>query len=115
MSDIFEQKVLVTGGAGFIGSNFCNINKNKFEITALDNLFLGSADNLDSDIKFIQGDACKEEDLKKCGDHFFAQRPAGLGPERGDVPQPCRQFIPRIRRNQQALSVLGGLNHGINI
>jgi len=41
------KKVLVTGGAGFIGSNFCNINKNKYEITALDNLFLGDERNLD--------------------------------------------------------------------
>jgi len=63
-------KILVTGGAGFIGSNFCNINKNKFDITALDNLFLGYPDNLDPDIKFIQGDSCKEKDLEKCGKNF---------------------------------------------
>ena len=59
------KRVLVTGGAGFIGSNFCNINKNKYEIIALDNLFLGDEKNLDSDIKFIKGDARKKEDLDK--------------------------------------------------
>ena len=67
-----KPKILVTGGAGFIGSNFCNINQENFEIVALDNLLLGDAENLDSNIKFIQGDACKAEDLAKCGDQFDA-------------------------------------------
>ncbi|MBU0727417.1 NAD-dependent epimerase/dehydratase family protein, partial [Patescibacteria group bacterium] len=52
------KKVLVTGGAGFIGSNFSNINKDKFEITVLDNLFLGDKANLDPELKFIEGNAC---------------------------------------------------------
>lgn len=61
------ERILVTGGAGFIGSNFCNINKDQYDITALDNLFLGDAKNLNEEIKFIQGDACKKEDLNKVG------------------------------------------------
>lgn len=67
-----KQKILVTGGAGFIGSNFCNINQDKFEVIALDNLFLGDPDNLDEGIRFINGDAGKLEDLEKCGDQFDA-------------------------------------------
>ena len=62
-----KLNVLVTGGAGFIGSNFCNINKDKFNIVALDFLFLGDLNNLDPSIKFIDGDSCKPEDLAKCG------------------------------------------------
>lgn len=65
-----KPNVLVTGGAGFIGSNFCNINKDTFNIVALDNLFLGTPDNLDPDIQFIEGDACELADLQKCGDQF---------------------------------------------
>jgi len=61
------ERILVCGGVGFIGSNFCNINKSKFDIVALDNLFLGDPRNLDKDIKFIKGDACKTEDLDKAG------------------------------------------------
>lgn len=71
------ERVLVTGGAGFIGSNFCNLNKNKFEITALDNLFLGDEDNLDKEIKFIKGDACKMEDLEKVGKVDYVVHLAG--------------------------------------
>jgi len=71
------KKVLVTGGAGFIGSNFCNINKNRYEITALDNLFLGDPRNLDDDIKFIEGNACKLEDLNKIGPVDYVVHLAG--------------------------------------
>ncbi len=62
-----KTRVLVTGGAGFIGSNFCNINKDRYEVIAIDNLFLGDENNLDPDIQFIKGDACKMEDLDAVG------------------------------------------------
>lgn len=65
-----KTKILVTGGAGFIGSNFCNINKKKYDIIALDNLFLGDPENLDSEILFVRGDACNREDLERCGMDF---------------------------------------------
>lgn len=71
------QKILVTGGAGFIGSNFCNINKQKFEVTALDNLFLGDVRNLEPDVRFIEGDACKMSDLEKVGPVDFVLHLAG--------------------------------------
>lgn len=67
-----KPKILVTGGAGFIGSNFCNINRDKFEITALDNLLLGDPENIEdkNKVKYIEGDACELSDLKKCGEKF---------------------------------------------
>ena len=71
------KKVLVTGGAGFIGSNFCNLNKNRFEVTALDNLFLGDQRNLDEEVRFIQGDACKMEDLDQVGPVDYVVHLAG--------------------------------------
>lgn len=66
------EKILLTGGAGFIGSNFANINQDKFEITVLDNLMMGDLENIQdkNKVNFIQGDACELDDLKKCGDHF---------------------------------------------
>lgn len=71
------KTILVTGGAGFIGSNFCNINKNRYRVIALDNLFLGDKNNLDSDIEFIEGNACKKEDLDKAGKADFVVHLAG--------------------------------------
>lgn len=61
------KKILITGGAGFIGSNFCNANRLRYELIALDNLFLGDIQNLDSGIPFINGDAGNIDDLNRIG------------------------------------------------
>ncbi len=71
------ERVLVTGGAGFIGSNFCNLNKEKFSVVALDNLFLGDPANLDEDVEFIEGSANNKEDLDKTGDVNYVVHLAG--------------------------------------
>lgn len=64
-------KILVTGGAGFIGSNFCNLMAQKgHDVTAFDNLSLGKQSNLTDKVNFVQGDVNKEEDLKKAGEDF---------------------------------------------
>jgi len=67
-----KKKILITGGAGFIGSNFANFHKKEYQIVVLDNLFLGDKENLDihENITFIEGDACSPEDLNKCLDVF---------------------------------------------
>ena len=52
------MKALVTGGAGFIGSNLVEALVDDYEVTILDSLHTGSMDNLKSvqkDIKFIKG------------------------------------------------------------
>ena len=38
-----NKKILVTGGAGYIGSNVCNLLLDKgFEVTVVDNLITGN-------------------------------------------------------------------------
>ncbi len=71
------EKILVTGGAGFIGSNFCNLNKEQYQITALDNLFLGDVDNLEEEINFVEGNACQKSDLNKIGKVDYVLHLAG--------------------------------------
>lgn len=68
-----KKRILVAGGAGFIGSNFANNHKDHYDVTVLDNLFLGDPRNLDEGVTFIEGDACKTEDLNKVGpvDYIF--------------------------------------------
>lgn len=68
-----KKKILVTGGAGFIGSNFCNTHKDEYDIVALDALILGDKANLDEGTTFIEGDACKMEDLDKAGEILGGQ------------------------------------------
>lgn len=50
-------KVLVTGGAGFIGSHVVDLLVNKeFDVIVLDNLSTGKKENLNPGAKFIQAD-----------------------------------------------------------
>jgi len=65
------SKILVTGGAGFIGSNFANSMAQKgHDVTVIDNLSLGVTDNLTDKVRFVEGDVNKEEDLLKAGEDF---------------------------------------------
>jgi CDP-paratose 2-epimerase len=66
-----KKTILITGGAGFIGSNLCiKLKKNRsYNIIALDNLKRrGSELNLPrlkkAEVKFIHGDIRNKEDLK---------------------------------------------------
>lgn len=61
-------KLLITGGAGFIGSNFVHYtlkNRPEYDITVIDKLtYAGNIDNLSSaidKIKFVKGDICDRE------------------------------------------------------
>lgn len=63
-------RVLVTGGAGFIGSNLANSLSAKHEVIALDDEYLGTPENLDDDITFINRSVL-EDDLPTNVDVVF--------------------------------------------
>ncbi|ELZ74521.1 UDP-glucose 4-epimerase [Haloferax volcanii DSM 14919] len=46
------KRVLVTGGAGFIGSNLANHLVDENEVVAVDDLYLGTPENLDDAVEF---------------------------------------------------------------
>ncbi len=51
------NKVLVTGGAGFIGSEICKkLLKKKYKVTVIDNLSVGDRKKLPRKVKFIKKD-----------------------------------------------------------
>jgi len=60
------MKILVTGGAGFIGSNLVNglINRNH-DVVVLDNLSHGKKENVNKKAKLIVGDVKIENDVRK--------------------------------------------------
>jgi len=61
------MKVVVTGGAGFIGSNLAEELLKKYEVTVIDNLSTGRIENLKSiikDIEFIKGSINDQNLLK---------------------------------------------------
>lgn len=69
--NISEKKILVTGGAGFIGSNLCEalLEKNN-QVVCLDNFATGKRENItqlleNQNFKLIEGDIRKLEDCKK--------------------------------------------------
>ena len=72
------MKVLITGGAGFVGANLCRLFKGDLpdaNVTAFDNLKRrGSEQNLasfrDLGIRFVHGDIRDPADLASCGSTF---------------------------------------------
>ncbi|MDX3960295.1 NAD-dependent epimerase/dehydratase family protein [Aliarcobacter skirrowii] len=62
-----KKKILVTGGAGFVGSNLCERlaqNKNN-EVYSLDNYFTGSKENHVSNVTYIEGSSANIDNLIK--------------------------------------------------
>jgi UDP-glucose 4-epimerase len=65
-----DLTILVTGGAGFIGSNLANRLSVQNEVIAIDNEYLGTPDNLDKSVDFRRVDVL-DEDLPADVDIIF--------------------------------------------
>ncbi len=81
-----KSKILITGGAGFIGSNLCEYFLSKeYNIVALDNLSTGFLHNINSflshpNFEFIEGDIRNLETCKKAVKNCdFVLHQAALG------------------------------------
>ncbi|MFB6133790.1 MAG: NAD-dependent epimerase/dehydratase family protein [Halanaeroarchaeum sp.] len=64
------QRVLVTGGAGFIGSNLANALATENDVVVVDDLYLGTAENLDDAVEFHERSVL-ESDLPTDVDVLF--------------------------------------------
>ncbi len=71
------KKVLITGGAGFIGSHLCErLLKAGFEVICMDNLITGKKENIahllnNRDFNFIQHDVSRYIDVKESLDYIL--------------------------------------------
>lgn len=90
-------KVLVTGGAGFIGSNLCEfLLENGAIVYCLDNLATGSKENLEdcflnSNFHFIEGDICNFDHCMKAVAHVdYVLHQAALGSVPRSIENPIR-------------------------
>ena len=74
------ERLLVTGGAGFIGANFVRQASKSFSVTVVDKLtYAGNRANLPEGIEFVEGDICEQsliDELVAANDtviHFAAE------------------------------------------
>ena len=56
-----NQRVLVTGGAGFIGSNLANRLADDNDVIAVDDTYLGTSENLNEDVEFVEADVVDDD------------------------------------------------------
>lgn len=88
------EKALVTGGAGFIGSNIVEeLVARDIDVVVLDDLYLGEKSNLSEvkeEIKFIKGSVMNQKKLKKAMkgvDTVFHQAARSSSPMHKENPQ----------------------------
>ena len=87
------MRILITGGAGFIGSHIAGYYNGKAEVVVLDNLRSGSMKNLEGlNVEFIRGDV--RDRIKLAGamkgvDYVFHLAAMTGVPESMQKPQDC--------------------------
>ena len=92
-----NKKILVTGGAGFIGSNLCEyLLQHNNKVTCLDNLITGKLENInplikDSNFKFVQGDITNLNDCNNaCENVDVILHQAALGSVPRSIDNPIK-------------------------
>ncbi|QWR77591.1 NAD-dependent epimerase/dehydratase family protein [Candidatus Magnetomonas plexicatena] len=98
------MKILVTGGAGFIGSNVVDgyINEGH-EVVIIDNLSTGKMENVNKKAKFYLMDLCSKE----CSKVFEIERPDVVNHHGAQISVPASVDNPMFDAN---INILGFLN-----
>lgn len=95
--EISDETVLITGGAGFIGSHIADALTPTNEVRILDNLSTGSRQNLPADATLIEGDIRDEETLREAMDGVdLVFHEAALVSVQQSVEQPARSHAINV-------------------
>ncbi|WP_290811343.1 NAD-dependent epimerase/dehydratase family protein [Halovivax sp.] len=81
------QRILVTGGAGFIGSSLANELAGRNDVIAVDDCYLGTPENLDDEVTFVR-ESVLADDLPTDVDVVFHL--AALSSYAMHEEEPCR-------------------------
>ncbi|HET7149110.1 MAG TPA: NAD-dependent epimerase/dehydratase family protein, partial [Candidatus Nitrosopolaris sp.] len=84
------MKMLVTGGAGFIGSNIANTMSRDNDVVAFDDLSLGNPKNLSQSVKFVEASVLDFELVSKATrgcDYIFHSAAKSSSPMFQDDPR----------------------------
>ena len=93
-----NKNILITGGAGFIGSHIANELMDNNNITIIDNLSTGNIKNLKSEehenLNFIEGDICNFnlDDLTSDKDYIFHLAAMASVPLSVERPEDCNEI-----------------------
>ena len=100
-----KQKILVTGGAGFIGANVVNLLIGRgFNVIIVDNLSTGYKRNINSKAKFFKADITNFRQLEKI---FMKEKPDKVVHAAAQV-----QVVKSMTEPQEdaRINIIGGIN-----
>ena len=87
------SKILVTGGAGFIGTNLIiKLLESNHKIVSIDNYSIGKIDNHQDGVEYIDGDVCDIDKLVK-NDFDYCFHLAGLSRIQPSFDYPKETFL----------------------
>lgn len=107
MESLNHKKILVTGGAGFIGSHIVDELLRVYDrqdVAVLDNFSTGSSENLQNDISVYEVDLCDHRKIRKIVNEF---RPTHIIHQAAQVSVPSSVSNPQHDAN---INILGSIN-----
>jgi len=96
------MKVIITGGAGFIGTNLCEKLIKNHEVYSLDNYSIGSIDNHIEGVTYLQGDIVNIDNIIK-NDFDLCFHLAGLSRIQPSFENPFDTFHSNTLGTQKVL------------